>query len=303
MAINMRYPYWATSGIELKVNGEKQNITTQPGSYITLDREWKTGDTIELAMPFRLRFESFHDDGNKAAVMYGPLVMCAWTTKDNPVSVIRGDKSKVLKVLKPVRADLTPSPPPRRFSAPHSRRRMAETTFVPFYKEYNKPYTVYWEIYDDARWAAKEAEMKAEKERQRILDARRVDGLEFFDQAERDHNFKGEKTVSGDHNGRRWRHVTRAVGSNMTSRCSPISRRSSPAVTGAPMAAASSTSSSTARKSPPRNSRAKNPTSSSIGNTRSRPTCSKARTSDRPIPAGGQQQAGGVFGCSIMKDQ
>lgn len=205
MAINLRYPYWATSGIELTVNGRKQNVTATPGSYIALDREWKTGDTIELAMPFSLRFESFNDDENKVAVMYGPLVMCAWTTKDNPVSVIRGDKKQVLKTLKPVKDA------PNTFTAPSEVFRTsfekadADTTFVPFYQEYRKPHSIYWDVYDNARWAAKEAEMRAEKDRQRIQDARRVDGLEFFDQAERDHNFKGENTQSGVRNGRNWR--------------------------------------------------------------------------------------------------
>jgi DUF1680 family protein len=206
MAINIRYPYWATSGIELKVNGDKQNISTGPGSFVTLERAWKTGDTIELSMPFSLRFESFNDDENKAAVMYGPLVMCAWTTPDNPVSVIRGDKSKVLGELKRVKAESNTFTAPAAVFRTSFDQADGATTFVPFYKEYRKPYTVYWDLYDDARWAAKEAAIKADKERQQSLDARRVDGLEFFDQAERDHNFKGEKTMAGDHNGRRWRH-------------------------------------------------------------------------------------------------
>lgn len=206
MAIYMRYPYWATGGITLKVNGQKQKITTQPGSFVKLDRTWKTGDTIELSMPFSLRFEAFRDDENKAAVLYGPLVLCAWTTKDNPVSVIRGDKSKVLRELKPVKAEVNTFTAPASVFRTSFEKAEGDTTFVPFYQEYKKPYTVYWEIYDDAHWAAKESETKAERERQRILEARRVDGLEFFDQAERDHNFKGEKTAAGDHNGRRWRH-------------------------------------------------------------------------------------------------
>jgi hypothetical protein len=206
MAIHMRYPYWATVGITLKVNGQKQKITTQPGSFVKLDRTWKTGDTIELSMPFSLRFEAFRDDENKAAILYGPLVLCAWTTKDNPVSVIRGDKSKVLRELKPVKAEVNTFTAPASVFRTSFEKAEGDTTFVPFYQEYKKPYTVYWEIYDDARWAAKESETKAERERQRILEARRVDGLEFFDQAERDHNFKGEKTAAGDHNGRRWRH-------------------------------------------------------------------------------------------------
>ncbi len=206
MAIHLRYPAWATAGVTLKLNGAKQDVTAQPGSYITIDRTWTTGDTLELAMPFSLRFEAFRDDANKAAVMYGPLVLCARTTKDNPVSVIRGDKNQVLAGIKPVAGR------PNTFTAPAGVFRTSletaqgDTTFVPFYKQYQEPYTVYWDIYDDTRWAAKEAEMKAAQELQRALDARRVDGLEFFDQAERDHNFQSEKSIAGDHNGRRWRH-------------------------------------------------------------------------------------------------
>ncbi len=206
LAIHLRYPYWATAGVTLKVNGKQQPVIPMPGSYLSLNRAWKTGDTIELAMPFNLRFEAFRDDENKAAVMYGPLVMCARTTKDNPVSVIRGDKAKVLMELKPVAGKANTFNAPAAVFRTSFEKAEGDTTLVPFYLEYQQPYTVYWEIYNDKRWAAKEAEIKVDKERQRDLDARRVDGLEFFDQAERDHNFKGEKTVAGDHNGRRWRH-------------------------------------------------------------------------------------------------
>ena len=206
MAIHLRYPSWATHEFTVKVNGQPQQITTRPGSFIRLERTWSTGDTIELAMPFSLRFEAFRDDPNKAAVLYGPLVLCARSTKDNPVSVIRGEMARVLAELKPVVGK------PNTFLAPAAVFRTSfdtasgDTTFVPFYQQYQEPYTVYWDVYDDARWAAKEAETKAERERQRLLDARRVDGLEFFDQAERDHNFHGEKSAAGDHHGRRWRH-------------------------------------------------------------------------------------------------
>ena len=206
LAVHVRYPYWATNGIELKLNGTKQAVTAQPGSYITLNRTWQDGDKIEMSMPYGFRFEAFRDDPNKVALMYGPLVMCARTSKDNPVSIIRGDKAAALKSIHPAKG------PPDVYLAPANvfitsfDKTDGETAFVPFYKEFVVPYTVYWDIYDDARWTAKKAEMMAEKERQQVRDARRVDGLEMFDQAERDHNFKGEKTAAGDHAGRRWRH-------------------------------------------------------------------------------------------------
>jgi len=206
LAIHLRYPAWALTGVTLKLNGQQQEVTAKPGQWLTLNRTWKSGDTIELTMPFSLRFEGFRDDPNKCAVMVGPLVMCAWSVKDNPVSVIRGDKDKVLDLLKPVPGEANVFKAPASVFCTSFEKQEGETTFVPFYLEYRKPYTVYWEIYDETRWAAKEAEMKAEKERQRLRDARKVDGLEFFDQAERDHGFKAEKSVAGEHAGRRWRH-------------------------------------------------------------------------------------------------
>jgi DUF1680 family protein len=206
LAIHLRYPAWALTGVTLKVNGQQQEVTAKPGQWLTLNRTWKSGDTVELTMPFALRFEGFRDDPSKCAVMYGPLVMCAWTTRDNPVSIIRGDKDKVMDLLKPVPGQVNVFKAPASVFCTSFETQEGETTFVPFYLEYRKPYTVYWEIYDEARWAAKEAEMKVEKERQRLRDARKVDGLEFFDQAERDHGFKAEKSVAGEHAGRRWRH-------------------------------------------------------------------------------------------------
>jgi DUF1680 family protein len=208
MAVHLRYPYWVSEGVELKVNGRRQKLPAQPGRFIKLDRIWKTGDTIEYFLPFSLRFESFRDDENKVAVMYGPLVMCAWTTPFNPVSAIRGDPGKVLGELKPVKGAVNTFTAPGSVFLTSFTATEGETTFVPYYKEYRKPCAVYWDIYDEARWAKKEVEVKAQKEHQRLLEARRVDGLEFFDQAERDHNLKGEKTSSGEHAGRRWRHAS-----------------------------------------------------------------------------------------------
>jgi hypothetical protein len=205
MAIHLRYPYWATAGVELRVNGRKQAMDAPPASFVKLDRTWTTGDTIELSMPFSLRFESFRDDPNKVAVMYGPLVMCAWTTQFNPVSAIRGDPGQVLGELKPVKGEVNTFTAPGAVFLTSFTAAEGETTFVPYYKEYRKPFIVYWDMFDEARWATKEVELKAEKERLRLLEGRRVDGLEFVDQAERDHNLTGEKTSSGEQAGRRWR--------------------------------------------------------------------------------------------------
>ena len=41
-----------------------------------LRRTWKSGDTVEISMPFSLRTEGFSDNPRRFAFMNGPLVLC-----------------------------------------------------------------------------------------------------------------------------------------------------------------------------------------------------------------------------------
>src|SRR5688572_6620253 len=46
-SIHIRYPSWSTNGAIVKVNGKRVSVTQKPGSYIALNRVWKSGDKIE----------------------------------------------------------------------------------------------------------------------------------------------------------------------------------------------------------------------------------------------------------------
>jgi DUF1680 family protein len=76
-ALQIRVPYWATQGVNISINGEPQNITPTPSSYVKLDHSWKSGDVVVIEMPLTLRIESAPDDPNVQAAMYGPLVLAA----------------------------------------------------------------------------------------------------------------------------------------------------------------------------------------------------------------------------------
>jgi len=77
LALMIRYPGWAQNGIILKVNGREEKVLSAPGSFIPLERTWKTGDKVEISIPFSLHIESMPDDSDRIAVKYGPLVMAA----------------------------------------------------------------------------------------------------------------------------------------------------------------------------------------------------------------------------------
>jgi DUF1680 family protein len=74
MAVRLRIPSWTTAS-RLKLNGRAIEASAEPGSYLTLDRVWKTGDRIELELPMRLTMESMADDSTLQAFLYGPLVL------------------------------------------------------------------------------------------------------------------------------------------------------------------------------------------------------------------------------------
>jgi len=72
--INLRIPYWAQGG-SVKVNGDVLPAFASPGSYLSLNRTWKSGDKIELALPMNLHIDAMPDNEKIQAMMYGPLVL------------------------------------------------------------------------------------------------------------------------------------------------------------------------------------------------------------------------------------
>ncbi len=66
--IHLRIPAWATEA-QLKANGEEFDCPA--GEYVTLNREWKSGDRIELDLPMQPVIERRFNDS--AAIRRGPL--------------------------------------------------------------------------------------------------------------------------------------------------------------------------------------------------------------------------------------
>ena len=91
-SLKLRIPYWATSGVQVSINGEEQNVTATPSSYIALAHDWKTGDKVTLDLPLILRVCPAPDDKQVQAAMYGPLVLAARLgTEGLTTSMIYGD--------------------------------------------------------------------------------------------------------------------------------------------------------------------------------------------------------------------
>ena len=166
ITLQVRYPYWAGKGIEILVNGKKERIKETPGSYIPVTRKWKSGDRVEIKMPFTLRLETMPDDSNRVAVMYGPLVMAGdlGTVKDSTstdalyVPVLMTENRNPNTWMKPVDGKVNT------FITVNTGRPR-EVEMKPFYSVYDRRYSIYWDMFTEEAWSVRQAEYKAEQEK------------------------------------------------------------------------------------------------------------------------------------------
>ncbi len=79
--LKVRVPHWATKGFFISINGKPHEVVASPGSYVTLSRNWKNGDVVELQMPFQFHLSPIMDQQNIASLFYGPILLAAQETE------------------------------------------------------------------------------------------------------------------------------------------------------------------------------------------------------------------------------
>ncbi|HKT01824.1 MAG TPA: glycosylase, partial [Rugosimonospora sp.] len=132
--LKLRVPYWVQQGYTVKVNGVLQSLTATAGSYVAITRQWNSGDTVAVTMPFTLRAERALDQPQTQALAYGPVPMVTLNTATSfqpytlyPNLGLSGDLSRVL----------TAGTTPMQFTANGH-------TIRPFYVDDTSAYHVYF---------------------------------------------------------------------------------------------------------------------------------------------------------------
>lgn len=135
--LKLRVPYWATNGFTVKVNGEEVINGAEASSYVSIDREWKDGDIVEVNMPYSIHLDKTHDklDGQTvASVMYGPLVMVAKSSDKNFLELtLDPNLESLIKVTNVDENNVVSI-------------ESNNLTFVPMYSAYNFEYHTYFKI-------------------------------------------------------------------------------------------------------------------------------------------------------------
>jgi DUF1680 family protein len=159
LALKIRYPSWAMSGLKLTINGRENPLKSNPGSYVTVERTWKNGDVVKVRFPMSLHLEAMPDDPTLVAFLYGPIVLAGDLGKEGlkdargygvmapqigslpavEIPVLACNPREILAKLKPERgAALT--------FRTDGIGRPRDVLLIPFYRVFDQRYTVYWKI-------------------------------------------------------------------------------------------------------------------------------------------------------------
>ncbi|MFC1543723.1 beta-L-arabinofuranosidase domain-containing protein [Gemmatimonadota bacterium] len=207
----LRRPWWAGAGFAARLNGAMITGVPEAGSYLELDRTWQSGDEVQLTLPKTVHTETLPDNPNRAALMWGPLVLAADLGPEGRRG--RGAEQEAAGGMDEVPPLVVPEGPVADWLRPAAGRpgtfstRVAgleqELEFAPFYRLQRRRYGIYLDVYSTAEWEERLAYEAAEQEMQQRLEAATVAFVEpGSESAEQEFGQQGEETASARSQGR-----------------------------------------------------------------------------------------------------
>ena len=209
-AIALRVPEWCASAPTIKVNGETYDYTQSAG-YVTIEREWKSGDTIEITMPMEMRAYGLADNDAVTAFKYGPTLLSVGLGKDNmnetshgiavrkPASkadvneyvIIDSDYGTREEWLNNLDENMVKTEGKLEFTMKNTDQPLV---FTPHYKRYDERYGIYWYV-SGMTEEEQQAQILADKQKGRDENII-IDSIEpSHDQQENGHGYTQENST------------------------------------------------------------------------------------------------------------
>ncbi|GJN38820.1 hypothetical protein PR202_gb27896 [Eleusine coracana subsp. coracana] len=80
--LNIRMPSWTSlSGAKATLNDKDLELAS-PGTFLTIGKQWGSGDHLSLQLPIHLRTEAIKEYASLQAVLFGPFLLAGLTTGD-----------------------------------------------------------------------------------------------------------------------------------------------------------------------------------------------------------------------------
>jgi DUF1680 family protein len=159
--VKLRQPGWCP-GMTVRVNGKRLIDGIASNShYLPVDREWRTGDVVEIDLPMTLRVEPLPGTTDLAAFVYGPIVLAGRLGREglapgNQIIVNERESGNMLKadVEVPILAGdpatltsrITQDPQNPLTFRTNGLGRPHEVELAPFYRLAHERYNLYWRV-------------------------------------------------------------------------------------------------------------------------------------------------------------
>jgi len=159
LTLKVRHPAWCDKAT-VSVNKNIATTSKDPGSFVAVKRTWKTGDIVEVDVPMTLRAELLPGTTDRAAVLYGPIVLVGALGKQGitpgadlhinertigdvlndavDVPSFAGQLDHLVEEIKPTDSPLT--------FRTEGIGRPADVTLVPYYRLAHERCNMYWQL-------------------------------------------------------------------------------------------------------------------------------------------------------------
>jgi DUF1680 family protein len=136
--IRIRVPSWASGPMRISVNKEA-GVSGKPGSYVTLDRTWSTGDFVTFTLPMQLKLTQYTgldkiEGHERFALEYGPILLALVGSDSAVLKVASGKRHE--DILERIKQDPFR---PLHFSI----EGHPDFTYIPYWQVVTEPFTCY----------------------------------------------------------------------------------------------------------------------------------------------------------------
>jgi DUF1680 family protein len=160
LTLKIRHPAWCEMATVL-INGRQHKTSRQAGSYIAVNRVWRSGDSVEIRLPMRLRTEPLPGQSDTVAFLYGPIVLAGRLGRESltpgadlivnerstgdvlnatvEVPVLTGDPQGIIRQIRQVQAAAMMFETAG-IGHPH------DISLIPYYRIAHERYNLYWQV-------------------------------------------------------------------------------------------------------------------------------------------------------------